>query len=266
MEKRRDVALSAANHQGAQTGRRQGLHFGLDLSLYSTTNSAKNATLTTRIAWGLVRPRYGALTTPGRKRAVASIDQSPPFPDAHAALLRNGALQFDLPSGAPPVPAAPHTPLSFGFGHIDLVWLLAALAAALVVGLAIAYWRGRLPSPAEPASQAPAASPALAPATARLALDDADRLAAEGRHLDAARALLACGLDAIADRYPGLLRPTTTSRDLAGETALPGAFRAGFARIARAVEVGLFGGRPVGPEDYAVCRRAFVTSALGGAA
>ena len=197
---------------------------------------------------------------------MASIEQNPPFPEAHAALLRNGALQFDLPAGTTPAPSAPHTPLSFGFGHLDIVWLLAALAAALVIGLAVAYRRGLVLAPPVPASQARAVAPTLAPATARLALDDADRLAAEGRHLEAARALLACGLDAIADRYPGLLRPTTTSRDLAVATALDGAFRAGFARIARAVEVGLFGGRPVGPEDYAECRRAFVTSALGGGA
>lgn len=195
---------------------------------------------------------------------MASIDRNA-FTEAHAALLRNGALQFDLPSGATPVPPA-HAPLSFGFGHVDVVWLLAALAAALAVGLAVAYWRSRIPAPDEPRSRAPAVSPALAPAKARLALDDADRLAAEGRYLEAARTLLACGLDAIRDRYPGLLRPTTTSRDLAGETALDGAFRVGFARIARAVEVGLFGGRPVGPEDYADCRRAFVTSAMGGGA
>ena len=184
-----------------------------------------------------------------------------PFAEAHAALLRNGALQFDLPSGSP-THAPPPAPLNFGFGQLDVVWLLAILAAALAIGLAVAYARAHPSTPSMPVAEPD--EPALAPARARLALGDADRLAAEGRHLDAARLLLACGLDAIAKRYPGLLRPTTTSRDLAREPALPSGLRTGFAQVARAVEVGLFGGRPIGPQDYAECRQAFVTSALGG--
>jgi hypothetical protein len=195
---------------------------------------------------------------------VASTEPVRSFAEAHAALLRNEALQFDLPSGAPAPHAPPPVPFSISFGHVDIVWVLAALAAALVVGLAIAYRQGRPSAPTSPSPQPDL--PVVAPSRARQALGDADRLAAEGRHLEAAHTLLACGLDAIAERYPGLLRPTTTSRDIASEPTLPNALRTGFARIASAVEVGLFGGRPVAAEDYAECRQAFVTSALGGAA
>ncbi len=200
------------------------------------------------------------------KRDVAASVSSLGFPEAHAALLRDGALQFDLPSTAAPPPPSLPWHLSMGFGDVGLVWFLAAVGAALVVGLAVSHLRASPPAAGRPVPLAAPAAVPIAPAAARLALGDADRLAAEGRHLDAARALLACGLDAIAARHPGLLRPTTTSRDLAAETALPGPLRSGFARIARAVEVGLFGGRPVGPDDYDDCRRAFVDSAMGGAA
>ncbi len=180
--------------------------------------------------------------------------------EAHAALLRNAALQFDLPAGLDtPPPAMPHLPL--GSGHVGLVWALAGAALIAIVALVVAYLRAR--PPPEPRSEA-ASGPvaAIAQGQARAALGDADRLAGQGLYLEAAHALLACGVDAIADRHPELLRPATTSRDIAGATALSEPLRLAFGRIAAAVEIGLFGGRAVGAEDYAACRRVFVDSAL----
>ena len=80
---------------------------------------------------------------------------SAPFSGAHAALRGDGSLQFDLPlAQASPPPAPPWHPL-FGFGNVEIVWILAA-AVALAVGLAVAHLRGR---PAEPEAPAPAPAP-----------------------------------------------------------------------------------------------------------
>jgi len=191
---------------------------------------------------------------------VASIEE------AQATLLRGGALQFDLPAVAAPAPQSPWRP-SLGFGDVDVVWLLVVLGAAVVIGLAVVYLRNHLAVPVASApGRMPEPSPSIAATGARLALGDADQLAARGFHLKAARALLACGLEAIGDRHPGLVQPTTTSRDIARDATLSEPMRLGFGRIAHAVEVGLFGGQPVGAEDYADCRRAFVASALAASA
>ncbi len=182
--------------------------------------------------------------------------------ETQAALLQGGVLQFDLPAVAAPASPSTWHP-SWGFGDVDVVWILAALGAAVAIGLAVVYLRNHLAVPdASAPGRAPEPSSSVAPAGARLVLGDADRLAALGLHLEAARALLACGLDALGERHPGLVQPTTTSRDIAGDATLPEPMRLGFGRIAHAVEVGLFGGQPVAAEDYADCRRAFVASAL----
>ena len=92
---------------------------------------------------------------------------------------------------------------------------------------------------------------------ARARLADADALAAEGRFAEAVHLLLYRSVDDIGARRPGLIKPALTSRDLAGSRDLPGIARTAVSRIARAVEVSLFGGQPVDADVWGECRAAY---------
>ncbi len=92
------------------------------------------------------------------------------------------------------------------------------------------------------------------PQTAKLLLDDADRLAMAGRYGDAAHLLLLRGIEDIAERNPRLLRPALTSREIAALKQLPQLPRGAFQSIAQIVEQALFAERALGQEDFRRCR------------
>lgn len=190
--------------------------------------------------------------------------------DAHAALVRDRSFQFDLPSVDAPRPDTrvfkpliswsppPLTPAE--------LWILGGIAAAVVALVAVWMWRRRAPRVKPVSAPAPAAPVLAVPdRAARSALARADALAAEGRFLDAAHEILLCGVKVIAEHHPDLVRPTTTSRDLIGLPAVPEGMRRTFGGIANVVEIGLFGGRPIGAEHWGLCRRIFVDSAFAAA-
>jgi hypothetical protein len=99
-------------------------------------------------------------------------------------------------------------------------------------------------------------------AQARTLLEDADRLAAEGRFDEAAHLLLFRSVEDIDGRWPGLVRPALTSRDIASLGGLPQAARTTFASIAQVVERSLFGGQALTQAEFADCRRAYQAFAL----
>ncbi len=101
--------------------------------------------------------------------------------------------------------------------------------------------------------------PAAAPA--RAWLQEADALAARGLFAEAAHHLLLRSVDDLASRRPHLVRPALTSRDLSRAQGVPPAPRQLFAQIAAVVERSLFGGRPVGAEDWTACRAAYANFA-----
>ena len=187
-----------------------------------------------------------------------------PIEEAHEALLKQDRLQFDLPDAT--ASPAPPEPWSFfpTWGGSALGWVIVAVACLLALAVIWHVWRMRAPAP--DATPVPDEQPVIRPSVARATLDVADSLAAQGRFAEATHALLACGIDEIGRRYPSLLRPATTSRDIAGLPSLPAMIRTPFARIAAIVEMGIFGDRPVEADSYADCRLAFVTSALAGRA
>ena len=92
---------------------------------------------------------------------------------------------------------------------------------------------------------------------ARALLAEADALAAEGRFAEAVHLLLYRSVEDIENRRPGLVRPAMTSRDLAEARDLPAAARDAFSRIARAVEISLFGGRSIDAGAWQTCRGAY---------
>ncbi|WP_052187591.1 DUF4129 domain-containing protein, partial [Sphingopyxis sp. LC81] len=92
---------------------------------------------------------------------------------------------------------------------------------------------------------------------ARALLAEADALAAEGRFAEAVHLLLYRSVEDIEGRRPGLVKPAMTSRDLAEAHDLPAAARGAFSRIARAVEISLFGGRSIDAGAWQQCRAAY---------
>ena len=183
------------------------------------------------------------------------------FDHAHAALLSRTDLQFDFPAIVPPkIPEWLEALLRSLVGLLPVLkWVfwgavaLAALTALFFLGREL--WRLRRPirivrdKPADMRAEwRPTAE------QARILLEDADRLAAEGRYAEAVHLLLLRSVQDIADKRPRLLRPGLTSREIGSLDALPPSARGAFTEIARVVELNRFGGRPVTAQDFARCR------------
>ncbi len=101
-----------------------------------------------------------------------------------------------------------------------------------------------------------------AAARARPLLEDADRLAADGRFAEAVHLILFRSIEDIDRRWPRLVQPALTSRDIAQHPALPTAARTTFAAIARTVERSFFGGQAIGPAEFEACRSEYQAFAL----
>ncbi|MGZ3273433.1 MAG: DUF4129 domain-containing protein [Caulobacteraceae bacterium] len=202
---------------------------------------------------------------------------------AHAALLEQADLQFQLSTAASPQPSpfaewlaklmeplakalapaakamAPVAPYVFWTGlAIGAAFILFLIVQRLFVvrrGLVIGGLK--LSGAAEPWRPAPEQARAL--------LEEADRLAGEGRFVEAAHLILLRSIQDIQARRPRAVAVSLTSRDISRLEVLPPAARALFAGIAEAVEISLFGGRPMDRDGYARCREAYSTFVDAGA-
>jgi len=139
--------------------------------------------------------------------------------------------------------------------------LLIALAALLVLYLAwhllrplLERWRQSTP-PAEP-EWAPGHAKAIA------LLEDADRLAAEGRYGEAAHLLLRRSVHHIAEARPDWLLPASTAREIAAFPMLPERARRAFGVITERVERSLFALRALELADWQAAREAYADFAL----
>lgn len=149
------------------------------------------------------------------------------------------------------------------FGAIGWV-LLWVLAAAIVAGLAYFLWRliepwfDRSPRPAAPTDEGwtPDRGAALA------LLEDADRLAAEGRFDEATHLLLHRSVAQIAEARRDWVLAASTAREIAAIEALPAAARNAFAIIAGRVERSLFALRQLDAGDWTAAREAYAAFAL----
>ena len=179
---------------------------------------------------------------------------------AHEALLKTRGIQFDFAGAPAPPPPPPWLE--------PLVELLKAIAPVLpyifwggvILGAAlILYFIARELAPAswfrKKKAEAAVADWRPEPEKARALLEDADGLAAAGRFEEAIHLLLFRSIDDLRARRPGAVKPALTSRDIAGLDALPAAPRDAFARLARAVELTFFGGRPAGADEFGAARR-----------
>ncbi|RXZ65043.1 hypothetical protein ETX26_10880 [Pelagerythrobacter rhizovicinus] len=139
-------------------------------------------------------------------------------------------------------------------------WVLLAIGVLLAGYL---LWRLLAPALARrkrPADEEQAWAPDRAEALALL--EDADRLAAEGRYDEATRLLLQRSVGQIAAARPDWVEPSSTARELAALTALPEAARTAFTAIAERVERSLFALRSLGAEDWQAARAAYAEFAL----
>lgn len=150
---------------------------------------------------------------------------------------------------------------ALGMSWPVLMWLLIAAGVALfgyTLWRLSEPWRERVSKAAadEPAAWAPDRDAALA------LLDDADRLAGEGRFGEAAQLLLRRSVAQIAAARPDLVLPASTARELAALPALPETARGAFTAIAQRVERAVFALRELDARDWAVARAAYAEFAL----
>ncbi len=142
-----------------------------------------------------------------------------------------------------------------------LKWVLLALAIA-----AVAYFLYQLIAPLIERSGSSSARdheewlPRREEALALL--EDADRLAAEGRFDEATHLLLQRSVSHIADARPDWVEPSSTAREIAALPALPDAARAAFSAISTRVERSLFALRSLGADDWQAARNAYSEFAL----
>jgi len=136
-------------------------------------------------------------------------------------------------------------------------YVLIALAAAMalfllwrIFGPAIAVWRNRRDRE-EDAVWTPNRAQAVA------LLEDADRLAAQGRFGEAAHLLLQRSVHQINDARPDWLIPASTAREISVLPMLPESGRRAFATIAGRVERSLFALRDLDAQDWSAARAAY---------
>jgi hypothetical protein len=197
------------------------------------------------------------------QEAVPQQMDEPTLATRHADLLAREDLQFDFPAYVEPEPPAWADALVRFFEAIAPLLKVVFWVGLIVGGLLVAYFAAREVQAtwarrrrARPAAQPPA-DWAPEPQHARALLEEADRLAADGRFDEAVHLLLFRSIEDLEGRRPEAVRPALTSRDIARMTAMPAAARSAFSRIAEVVEKSFFGGRPVGQADFAECRRAY---------
>jgi hypothetical protein len=187
-----------------------------------------------------------------------------PHADGYAELLRHTDLQFNLPSYKAPEPPAWLKWLGDALAQAGpelrwLFWAIVAGLAALVLYVLVRQamklrWRPRGREDAAPSSQSVWRP---APEKARLLLADADRLAASGDFAGAVHLLLLRSIQDIEERFPRLVRPAFTSREIGRLDQIPSNARTTFAGIARVVEKSLFAGSAVDRDEFARCRAAY---------
>lgn len=115
----------------------------------------------------------------------------------------------------------------------------------------ITSWRTRVPVEDAVPEWTPSRREALA------LLEDADRLAAEGRYGEAAHLLLRRSVRQISDARPDWLIPASTAREIAALPLLPESGRTAFGVIATRVERAIFALRDLDSADWDAARGAY---------
>ncbi|MEO5707126.1 MAG: hypothetical protein ABIT10_00865 [Alteraurantiacibacter sp.] len=200
------------------------------------------------------------------------------FADDWSAVRSDGDIQFQpVPEPQTAVPEGPPDWLKDMFEWLSqlfapvarfiaanaslLLWVLVALVIALVL-----YGLVRLIDPAtlrfKRRPKAEAEELRVDQGQALLLLEEADRLAADGRFDEATHLLLQRSVGQIAELRPDLIDPSSTAREIAALPALPDVARNSFATIAGRVEASLFALTRLTGEDWQAARAAYAEFAL----
>lgn len=184
------------------------------------------------------------------------------------AILRDGRYQTQLPQhqdprdleeGEPPaargggvnLPAVSVPLIGAGAELTRIVFIVLAVAVVVLIlswliqTLAQKMARERRGAESEAEVKDGEAEPVR-----ELDIEDANRLAAEGRFGEAIHALLLATIQHFAARARMEVQPSRTSRELVRLLPLTGDSRPRFNELVMAVERTLFGGEPAGAEDF----------------
>ena len=141
-----------------------------------------------------------------------------------------------------------------------LQWVLVALAAVVLL---FVLWRLLEPYLLRERRKREDAGEWVPDEAEALALlEDADRLAEEGRYDEATHLLLKRSVGQIAAARPDLVEPSSTARELSAEPRIPQAARSAFTIIAGRVEASLFALRKLSQDDWLAARAAYADFAL----
>jgi hypothetical protein len=170
--------------------------------------------------------------------------------------------------GVPPADTRPVGGITEGSGALGpvfelLFYLLLAFGAVYLGYVLVQRFRGGWARPDREREEPPLVPRPDRPARAAAPLDDAERLAADGRWAEALHALLLQAIRLLVARLPAPPPPSSTSRELLRLVPLSGEARQAFAGLVRAVELSLFGGSPVGPEEYEENRERYLVVSGG---
>jgi hypothetical protein len=220
------------------------------------------------------------MTAPATPIPIESPDNSGvSSPTGWADVRNDGDLQFApvaIPEVIPPEPnwfermlievfrflAELFAPLGqlFGASWWWLQWVLLAVAVGFALLMLVRMFGPGLRGNRQVAEAEAEWQPDRA-ATIAL-LEDADRLAAEGRFDEATRLLLQRSVGHIAAARPDWVDPSSTARELAALPALSDAARAAFRVISERVERSLFALRALDRPDWEAARAAYAEFAL----
>lgn len=214
--------------------------------------------------------------TTGPAISTSEANEANPVSDEFAENWRdvrdNGDIQFE-PVEIPPT--EPREPGMFDeffenvsefladlFGWFPATWPVlywALIAAGIAAALFIIY---RLVEPylgARPENNWTEAEPEWQPDTAQslALLEDADRLAAQGKYDEATHLLLQRSVVHLSEAKPDWVEPSSTARELVAIQALPDKARATFGVIAERVERSLFALRSLSKDDWEAARAAY---------
>lgn len=202
---------------------------------------------------------------------TSSLSGSPAVADvgaAHARLLADKSIQFQLTEFTPPLPPAWLRPLiaflqAIGPYLIYVFWAAVISGALIILFLIVREVTGLSWRWQKKAEEIDLDSPSLADeAVARILLAEAEALAESGDYDAAVHLLLRRSVEDIVERMPEFLQPSFTARDIAVSALLPVRARGAFATIALVVEAALFARLPVGAEGWRRARDAYADFAL----
>lgn len=183
----------------------------------------------------------------------------------HRQLLADPTLQFRIERAEPPKPPDWLEPLArlieFIAPFLGYVFWAGVIVVAVLIAYAILSEVVRRLPRNTPATTEPfiAPEPEFRPATGRAhaLLEEADRLAREGRFGEAVRVLLHRSIEDMEQAFPAAIAPSMTSREISLLQFLSAKGRATFVKIAQAVEASLFAGRDLTAAHFAECRSAY---------